>query len=474
MEGQEGWVQRNPRTRGESSVEFWKREIRGAILDPDTEPVGMPEDIRDQTALELAAQQGNLEQHSMRDWMTGVLNREEILDKAHRLVGLERVHKDHKVALAILDLDDFGKIAKREATETLSRVDIEKQADAVLVKMTRLIMEKKKKEQTKPGGEVWKNFDIGRLGGEEFLLVIDEKDPQKIALVLEEVRKLVEAELATQSGILDVRPTLTASMGVNLVEPGSDVSQGLLKADAALYKAKAQGKNQVMFFDESMTTSEPEKQDNRLEREQIERDSVLKRREELRLQFTEELKALTDNQAYEAWVQKTAEKFDLLEASSRMDSLTKVDHRGAAELALTDMLEHARENNETLRVVAVDIARFKSVNDNLGHPEGDEALKAVAEVMTEASQTIGGGGNEVARWRPGGTFILASTHQEVDAQDEQLALDLKVKLDQVLSKWKVSADVAVVKVDPNKLTGVRELSQALDVELTRVKSERKG
>ncbi|MDD5364718.1 MAG: GGDEF domain-containing protein [Gallionellaceae bacterium] len=62
------------------------------------------------------------------------------------------------------------------------------------------------------------------------------------------------------------------------------------------------------------------------------------------------------------------------------DSLTQVPNR----LALMQQAEHAlaRRSGLPLALLMVDVDHFKRINDSLGHPAGDEALRAVARLLT--------------------------------------------------------------------------------------------
>ncbi|MBI3444135.1 MAG: diguanylate cyclase [Magnetospirillum sp.] len=86
---------------------------------------------------------------------------------------------------------------------------------------------------------------MGRLGGEEFAILLPETPLAGAILVAERLRQAVAA-LAIETGTGPMPLTLTTSLGV--AERGNDeisLDQILARADAALYRAKAAGRNQV-------------------------------------------------------------------------------------------------------------------------------------------------------------------------------------------------------------------------------------
>jgi diguanylate cyclase (GGDEF)-like protein/PAS domain S-box-containing protein len=74
-------------------------------------------------------------------------------------------------------------------------------------------------------------------------------------------------------------------------------------------------------------------------------------------------------------IRESAERFAIL---ARQDALTGLPNRLALDERLPNMLEHAVENEESLAVLFVDVDRFKTINDTLGHRIGDVLLKDVA------------------------------------------------------------------------------------------------
>jgi diguanylate cyclase (GGDEF)-like protein len=64
------------------------------------------------------------------------------------------------------------------------------------------------------------------------------------------------------------------------------------------------------------------------------------------------------------------------------DPLTGLYNRRYMEDALERMQAHAEKNRGTFGVVAIDIDRFKPVNDTFGHVAGDALLKAIASLLT--------------------------------------------------------------------------------------------
>jgi diguanylate cyclase (GGDEF)-like protein len=61
------------------------------------------------------------------------------------------------------------------------------------------------------------------------------------------------------------------------------------------------------------------------------------------------------------------------------DPLTGLPNRTFFEKRFTAMLDAAKKSEERVAVMALDLDRFKAVNDTLGHQVGDELLKAVAK-----------------------------------------------------------------------------------------------
>jgi two-component system chemotaxis response regulator CheY len=87
---------------------------------------------------------------------------------------------------------------------------------------------------------------IGRYGGEEFIACLPEADADQAALVAERSRMGVE-KMAIDLPEHGKTIRLTASFGVACLNPGSDekADSVIKRADEALYKAKAKGRNRV-------------------------------------------------------------------------------------------------------------------------------------------------------------------------------------------------------------------------------------
>jgi two-component system cell cycle response regulator len=82
----------------------------------------------------------------------------------------------------------------------------------------------------------------GRLGGEEFCLLV-EHDLARALAVAEELRKAIGKLRFDVNG---AAVGVTASLGVAQWEPGDSIDRLLRRADVALYQAKNGGRNCVM------------------------------------------------------------------------------------------------------------------------------------------------------------------------------------------------------------------------------------
>ncbi|CCE22561.1 EAL domain-containing response regulator [Methylotuvimicrobium alcaliphilum] len=66
------------------------------------------------------------------------------------------------------------------------------------------------------------------------------------------------------------------------------------------------------------------------------------------------------------------------------DALTRLPNRTLFRDRLEHALIHAQRENKNLAVLFLDLDRFKTINDTLGHPVGDDLLKQAADRMQQA------------------------------------------------------------------------------------------
>jgi two-component system cell cycle response regulator len=159
------------------------------------------------------------------DALTGLHNRR-YLD-GHLANAIERaLTRSTDLALLILDIDFFKKINDSHGHDA---------GDAVLREFSQRVARN------------LRSVDLAcRYGGEEFVIIMPETDRQLALLVAERLRsKIADEPFAIQGGarFIDV----TVSIGLACLESPADNAATLLKrADDALYRAKAQGRNRVV------------------------------------------------------------------------------------------------------------------------------------------------------------------------------------------------------------------------------------
>jgi diguanylate cyclase len=76
-----------------------------------------------------------------------------------------------------------------------------------------------------------------------------------------------------------------------------------------------------------------------------------------------------------------ANLFEAESQQSRRDTLTGLPNRRAFEERLPVELARASRTGQPLALCLLDLDGFKGVNDRLGHPAGDEVLRAVAQIL---------------------------------------------------------------------------------------------
>ena len=76
-----------------------------------------------------------------------------------------------------------------------------------------------------------------------------------------------------------------------------------------------------------------------------------------------------------------------IELSAVTDSLTGLHNRRLFQETFEKELNRAKRYSYPLSLVALDLHRFKEVNDQLGHPRGDDVLRAVASTLRKSLRT---------------------------------------------------------------------------------------
>lgn len=155
------------------------------------------------------------------DPLTGVLNRRGFEAEAERM--LLRAGRDGtSTALLVLDLDYF-KAVNDNWGHPVGDLALRAVANTVSAELR--------------GGDV-----VGRLGGEEFVIALAGNRTDQAAVLAERVRRAVAAlPIRGGEGSID----LTVSIGVAAHRGATSLDKLMAHADAALYRAKAAGRNRV-------------------------------------------------------------------------------------------------------------------------------------------------------------------------------------------------------------------------------------
>lgn len=155
-----------------------------------------------------------------RDALTGALNRRVLRGDLTDAIARAAPHRQ-PVAVAMLDLDNFKQVNDQQGHEV---------GDQVLVDLTDIVAAQSRKSDR-----------FYRLGGEEFVLLLDQTDREGAETALDKLMGLLRAELKSPAG------PVTVSIGVAMYRPDETWSEWLARADQAMYHAKAMGKDRVVF-----------------------------------------------------------------------------------------------------------------------------------------------------------------------------------------------------------------------------------
>lgn len=159
------------------------------------------------------------------DHLTQIKNRRSFFMHAKELYSKASKSKD-SLAVIMMDIDNFKKFNDIYGHES---------GDKILKEFTKTIK-----------NAISDSCVFGRLGGEEFALVIPSINLEMAQIKAENLRKEIE-NLSININNQNIK--VTASFGISDIENSTSIDDMIRKADKLLYKAKESGKNRVRSRD---------------------------------------------------------------------------------------------------------------------------------------------------------------------------------------------------------------------------------
>lgn len=214
----ESWAEADLIVKGGRKIPHfftWHR----TFIDGQTYLVGLGTDISERKMLEQ-----ELVHQARTDMLTGLPNRRRFLELAEQELA-RATRYDGQLSVLMIDLDNF---------KSINDVHGHQSGDRVLAKFAEICR------------KTMRSIDIaGRLGGEEFAILLPETDLQHAVEAAERLRqRIADTEMAMENG---KNFGFTASFGAASLSPDNDNIDRLLgAADRALYEAKRTGRNRVV------------------------------------------------------------------------------------------------------------------------------------------------------------------------------------------------------------------------------------
>ena len=175
---------------------------------------------------ELAKEAAAFERLACLDSLTGLNNRRHFMTLAEMEWSRFRRY-GRPLALLMMDIDFFKSVNDRYGHDV---------GDEVIKTIGNIMQNHKRTSDV-----------VGRIGGEEFALLLPEAASDNAAAVGERFRRLV-AECSLDAGIERISVTLSVGVGATH-DQTSGIEQMMKEADVALYEAKRSGRNRVCRFE---------------------------------------------------------------------------------------------------------------------------------------------------------------------------------------------------------------------------------
>jgi diguanylate cyclase (GGDEF)-like protein/PAS domain S-box-containing protein len=209
------------RTQRPDGSWIWCSLTRSLVRDADGQPKYSLSQVTDITEAKLAHER--IERFAFTDPLTGLANRRAFLERLDAAV--ERCASiGASVALAFIDLDHFKTVNDRLGHDA---------GDELLIAVANGLT------------SVVRSTDVvARLGGDEFALIITNIEQAPMHALAERIGAEMHFPRALPDGGV---VTVTASIGLAWALGDETVDEFLRRADAAMYRAKHLGRDQIVF-----------------------------------------------------------------------------------------------------------------------------------------------------------------------------------------------------------------------------------
>jgi diguanylate cyclase (GGDEF)-like protein len=165
-----------------------------------------------------------LQYQATHDNLTALFNRQKLNDDLNKEI-LRNERYGHGISLVMFDIDNFKSINDTYGHDV---------GDVVLKDISKILL-----------GSIRSTDIAARWGGEEFMVLLPETSALNAKQIAEAIRKNVE-----EHSFEKVPHSITISIGVAEFDKEKDCRDTIIKhVDVALYKAKANGKNQVVKYE---------------------------------------------------------------------------------------------------------------------------------------------------------------------------------------------------------------------------------
>ena len=273
------------------------RSFFKAIRDRDQSIIGGVGILEDFTEKKLSEKQ--LRYHASYDSLTGLPNRRLLMTQLSKEISRAMRHRRYG-ALIFLDLDNF-----KTVNDSLGH----SVGDQLLKRIANRLTENTRKEDC-----------VARMGGDEFIIILTELDndlnraAEKARQGAENIRNYIAASCTIEGYEMHITPSIGVSM---FPKPDKDAEDILKQADAAMYKAKGSGTNEIHFFLPSMQKAADE-----------------------RLQLTSDIRKALKNEEFTVWYQP---QVDYSGAIMGAEALIRWHHPDRGLIAPDTFLDVAEE-----------------------------------------------------------------------------------------------------------------------------------